>query len=110
MKDIFKRIEPAENVRFFANEREEMKYLAHESLIVDVIASRIHNAASKGNKSCSINFTNELFDMISASKVAEHVAAPMNELGYRVKLVCTGVILFSWNENGEEDYHDSIPF
>lgn len=107
MDTKFKAIMSAEEAKKKADEYLEEAYQLNERFLILYIANAIYEAASEGKTSCIVNTNQRCFPTnLTAKKVMEHLALPLNELGYRVEVSGDCHMEIYWKECEWE----SVPF
>ncbi len=104
MDTKFNAIMSAEEAKNKTEQYREKAYLSSENFLISYIGGLIDKASSEGKSFCYIN-TNEGFfpPWLTASKVMEHLASPLYQLGYRAKILGDFRIAIDWEKgNGKE--------
>ena len=114
MDTKFSVIMRAEEARKNTEEYRETAYQCCERFLINFIASSITKHAEEGNTCCRIHTSTPCFpSSLTASKVMEHLAAPLHQLGYQYKIVGDYAFDISWGKEknvqnaweGWEDEH-----
>jgi hypothetical protein len=99
MDTKFSVIMRAEEARKNAEEYRETAYQRCERFLINFIASSITKHAAEGHTCCRIHTSTPYFQSgITASKVMEHLASPLHQLGYQYKIAGDCDFDISWGK------------
>lgn len=109
MDNKFKVIMPACTARSSTDEYQEEAYQRSENFLINFIASSITKHAAEGHTYCRIHTSTPCFPSgLTASKVMEHLASPLHQLGYKYKIIGEFAFDISWSKEKKdqnlEDY------
>ena len=99
MDNKFKVIVTASEARRSTDEYQEEAYQRSENSLINFIASSITKHAAEGHTCCRIHTSTPCFPSgLTASKVMEHLASPLHQLGYQYKIVGDRAFDISWEK------------
>lgn len=102
MNTKFNEIMSAAEAKVVTEETQEAMYLASEDFLIQHIANSIARAAKDGKTFCRVFFgISSVPAMLDAHKIAEHLASPLHQLGYGVKVVSDKTIDIKWGKEEE---------
>lgn len=99
MDNEFKVIMTASEAKRITDEYQEGAYQHSENFLINFIAYSIAKHATEGHTRCRIHTSAPCFPSgLTASKVMEHLASPLHQLGYQYKIVGDCVFDISWEK------------
>ena len=109
MDTKFSVIMRAEEARKNTEEYRETAYQRCERFLINYISSMITIRAAAGETVCRIHTSTPCFPSgLTASKVMEHLASPLHQLGYKYKIVGEFAFDILWSKEKKdhnlEDY------
>lgn len=109
MDPKFSAIIRAEDARKSTEDYQEMAYQHCEKFLIHYISSMISVHAADGKTLCRVHTNAPCFPQgLTASKVMEHLASPLYQLGYEFKIISEFVFDIFWGKEKKdvnlEDY------